>query len=300
VDGGSADQTVAILQAYATRQQFPLRVMVEPGANISQGRNRAIEAAAGPIIASTDAGVRLDPRWLEELIKPFQAQPPAAVVAGFFVPDPHSAFEVAMSATVLPALPDINPATFLPSSRSIAFLKSGWQAAGGYPEWLDYCEDLIFDFRLREETGPFAFAPQASVYFRPRSNLRAFFKQYYQYARGDGKADLWRRRHAIRYLTYLAALPLLLVLAIKVSAWWGVLGIILGLLGMFYTPYRRLPRLWQTLSGFEKLKALLWVPLIRLTGDIAKMLGYPIGWKWRLERLATQPELRWQARKDPL
>jgi hypothetical protein len=69
---------------------------------------------------------------------------------------------------------------------------------------------------------------------------------------------------------------------------------------MFYTPYRRLPRLWQTLSGFEKLKAFLWVPLIRLTGDIAKMLGYPIGWKWRLERLATQPELRWQAYKDPL
>jgi hypothetical protein len=205
-----------------------------------------------------------------------------------------------MSATVLPALSDINPATFLPSSRSIAFSKSSWQAAGGYPEWLDYCEDLIFDFRLREETGPFIFAPQASVYFRPRSNLHAFFKQYYQYARGDGKADLWRKRHAIRYLTYLAALPLLLILAIKVSPWWGVLGIILGSLGMFYTPYRRLPQLWQTLSGFEKLKALLWVPIIRLTGDIAKMLGYPVGWKWRLERLSTQPELRWQARKDPL
>lgn len=294
VDGGSTDETVAILQAFAAKRHLPLRVMVEPGANISRGRNLAIEAAAGPIIASTDAGVRLDPCWLEELLKPFQANPQTVVVSGFFVPDPQTAFEVAMGATVLPALADINPATFLPSSRSIAFLKSSWQAAGRYPEWLDYCEDLIFDFRLRDEVGPFAFAPQAVVYFRPRSSLRAFFKQYYQYARGDGKADLWRKRHAIRYFTYLGALPLLLVLMILVSPWWGLLGALLGGWGMFFTPYRRLSSLWRGLSTVQKLQAVGWIPLIKVTGDMAKMLGYPAGWKWRLARLNTQPELRWR------
>ncbi len=294
VDGGSTDDTVAILEEYAATHQLPLRVRVEPGANISRGRNIAIEAAAGPIIASTDAGVRLDSRWLEELLKPFQATPPPAVVSGFFVPDPQTAFEVAMGATLLPTLADINPATFLPSSRSIAFLKSSWLAAGRYPEWLDFCEDLVFDFRLRDAVGPFALAPKAVVYFRPRSTLRAFFKQYYHYARGDGKADLWRKRHAIRYLTYLVALPLLLVLTFRGSLWWGLFGLILGSLGMFYTPYRRLPNLWGRLSAFEKLQAILWVPLIRITGDIAKMIGYPVGWKWRLEHLAAQPELRWR------
>ncbi|MBI1876877.1 MAG: glycosyltransferase [Chloroflexi bacterium] len=295
-DGGSTDETVALLQAYAVDRQLPLRVVVEPGANISRGRNIAIDAATGPIIASTDAGVRLDPHWLEELLKPFQDQPQTGVVAGFFVPDPHSAFEAAMGATVLPALADINPLTFLPSSRSIAFLKSSWQAVGRYPEWLDYCEDLIFDFRLRDKTGVFTFAPKAVVYFRPRGSLHAFFKQYFQYARGDGKADLWRKRHAIRYLTYLVALPLLLILSATGSAWWGGLAVILGSLGLFYTAYRRLPGLWQNLSGLEKLQAICWVPIIRITGDIAKMLGYPVGWKWRLERLATQPELHWRLR----
>lgn len=295
VDGGSTDETAAILQTYAAAHHLPLRMMVEPGANISRGRNVAIEAAAGPIIASTDAGVRLDPRWLEELLKPFQDQPDTTVVAGFFVPDPQTAFEVAMGATVLPALADINPATFLPSSRSIAFLKSSWLAAGRYPEWLDYCEDLIFDFRLRDQ-APFAFAPQAVAYFRPRSSLPAFFKQYFRYARGDGKADLWRKRHAIRYLTYLAALPLLLFLMAAVSVWWGMLALVLGAVGMFYTPYRRLPQLWQSLSAVEKLQAICWIPIIRLSGDIAKMLGYPVGWKWRLARLATQPELYWRPR----
>lgn len=300
VDGGSSDDTVAILQRYAAAHQLPLRVIVEPGANISRGRNLAIEAAAGPIIASTDAGVRLDRCWLEELLKPFQDNSQVAVVSGFFAPDPQTVFEVAMGATVLPALADINPAAFLPSSRSVAFLKSSWQAAGRYPEWLDYCEDLIFDFRLRDEAGPFAFAPQALVYFRPRSSLGAFFKQYYRYARGDGKADLWRKRHVVRYVTYLVALPLLLILTVLVSPWWGGLGLFLGAVGMFVTPYRRLPYLWQNLSSLEKLQAILWVPAIRFTGDVAKMLGYPVGWKWRLDRLAAQPELRWQFRQDTL
>jgi glycosyltransferase involved in cell wall biosynthesis len=293
VDGGSTDQTPSVIETWAAAFRLPVRLIAAPGANISQGRNIAIDAAAGPIIAGIDAGVRLDEHWLEAILEPFQATPPPAVVSGFFVPDPHSAFEVALGATVLPALADIDPATFLPSSRSIAFLKTSWAAAGPYPEWLDYCEDLIFDMRLRAEFGPFEFAPRAVVYFRPRSTLGAFFKQYYRYARGDGKADLWRKRHAIRYLTYLAVLPVLSILSALVSAWWlGAIG--LGALYLVFKPYRRLALYWGPLPTWEKVKAIGWLPIIRVTGDIAKMIGYPVGWTWRLARLSTRPELRWQ------
>jgi cellulose synthase/poly-beta-1,6-N-acetylglucosamine synthase-like glycosyltransferase len=271
-----------------------VQVIVAPGANISQGRNIAIAAAAGPIIASTDAGVCLASFWLEELLRPFQADPSTRVVSGFFLPDPQTPFEVAMGATVLPALSDINPATFLPSSRSIAFLKSSWQAVGGYPEWLDFCEDLIFDFNLRDQVGVFAFAPQAVVYFKPRSSLSAFYRQYYRYARGDGKADLWRKRHATRYLTYLVLLPLMLGVAGFLSPWWGLAGLTLAGAGMFYTPYRRLPTLWGRLSAFQKIQAIGWIPFIRITGDVAKMVGYPVGLAWRLARLSSQPQLRWR------
>ena len=186
VDGGSTDETVSILESYTADGRLPLRVLMRPGANISQGRNAAIAAAQGPLIASTDAGVRLAPRWLEEIIRPLEEDESVQVVAGFFRPDPQSVFEVALGATTLPALADIRPERFLPSSRSVAFRKTAWEAVGGYPEWLDYCEDLLFDFRLRERFGPFVFIPQAVVYFRPRPNLRGFFWQYYRYARGDG------------------------------------------------------------------------------------------------------------------
>jgi glycosyltransferase involved in cell wall biosynthesis len=294
VDGGSADSTLTTLQNYADQGHLSLRILVEPGANISRGRNIAIAAASGDVIASTDAGVWLAPEWLAELIAPFKSENPPQVVAGFFVPDPQSVFEIAMGATVLPVLADIDLDRFLPSSRSVAFTRSAWEAAGGYPEWLDYCEDLIFDLRLRELYQPFAFAPRAVAHFRPRSSLRSFFKQYYQYARGDGKADLWRKRHAIRYLTYLVTVPLLLILGWQVSPWWWFLGIGLAAVGLFAKPYRCLWPILHTLDWGQRLRAILWVPVIRVAGDLAKMLGYPIGWLWRIRHLPRQPELQWR------
>ncbi len=289
-DGGSSDDTVSILERYAARAPYSLRTLSCPGTNISQGRNAAIEVARGEVIAVTDAGVRLPVEWLHELVAPFD-DPEIHVVSGFFVPDPHTVFEVAMGATVLPALADIVPDTFLPSSRSVAFRKSAWQAVGGYPEWLDYSEDLILDLRLRNRFAPFGFAPRAAVRFRPRANMRAFFLQYYRYARGDGKADLWRKRHAIRYATYWVALPALLYLAIWHSPLWLV-ALLAG--GGFYTyaPYRRLSRMLSGLPWGHKLCAILLVPCIRLVGDVAKMVGYPVGWVWRWRHRAEIPDWR--------
>ncbi len=295
VDGGSTDGTLVVLNSYATR--LPLKILSLFGANISQGRNAAIRAATGDVICSTDAGVRLDATWVEELVQPFEdggwktedgnemssviGHPPSVtVVSGFFVPDPQTVFETALAATTLPALTDVHPERFLPSSRSIAFRKSAWQKVNGYPEWLDFCEDLIFDFALRDAGCRFTFAPRAIAYFRPRESLRAFCKQYYQYARGDGKANLWFKRHVIRYATYLVVLPLLIALTFGVP----VLSVPLWLFAaafMFFTPYKRLLPMVAKSSWGDKLRASVWVPVIRIAGDIAKMVGYPVGVAWR-------------------
>ncbi len=289
VDGGSRDSTVEVLRAYADR--LPLRVLVEPGANISAGRNVAIAAATGDIIASVDAGVWLEPQWLTELVRPLLAGE-ADVAAGFFVSDPQTTFEIALGATTLPDAEDVDPATFLPSSRSVAFTRRAYEAAGRYPEWIDYCEDLIFDLRLRSKVGAFAWAPHAIAHFRPRSSAKAFAKQYYRYARGDGKADLWRKRHAIRYATYLVALPAVLLLSLVHKPWW-LLGLLAGALAYCKTPYRRLARRLPELAPRERLRAILLVPLIRGLGDVAKMAGYPVGWLWRM-RNWTRPEIHWR------
>lgn len=296
VDGGSTDATLDLLRANANR--LPLKILSLPGTNISQGRNAAIRAARGDLICSTDAGVRLDPCWLEEITKPFEnayvrsddlSRPTPAeaittnvdIVSGFFIPDPHGVFETALAAATLPALADIRPETFLPSSRSIAFRKEAWEKVGRYPEWLDYCEDLVFDFALRTAGCRFEFAPRAVVYFRPRPNLRAFCQQYYQYARGDGKANLWFTRHVIRYTAYLVALPLLITLTIAAPL--PALGLwLVAAAVMFYTPYKRLLPMLRGFGWLDRLRTIAWVPVIRVAGDIAKMIGYPVGVVWRM------------------
>lgn len=292
VDGGSHDNTVEVLHEYEDR--LPLRVIVAPGSNISVGRNKAIAAARHEIIAVTDAGVTLDNDWLQNITRPLLEDDFVEVVAGFFHPDPHTLFEAAMSATVLPLSDEIDPDKFLPSSRSIAFRKSAWEAVGGYPEWLDYCEDLIFDLRLKTIAAPQVFEPKAVVYFRPRSSLNAFYKQYYLYARGDGKADLWRKRHAIRYATYLVALPFLLLMGLTGKGVTRPLaGILLGIGAFVYLrqPYRRLRHVLSEAARVgtvrvtlrSNLEAVALIPIIRVVGDVAKMIGYPVGWWWRLK-----------------
>jgi len=297
-DGGSADDTVARLNA---ERRFPVRVIESPGANISRGRNLAIDASMGDLIVCADAGVRLDPGWVEALCaasdKASVGPRDPRLIGGVFTPDHTNAFELAMSATVLPLVDEIAPERFLPSSRSVAFTRAGWEAAGRYPEWLDYCEDLVFDLRALR-SGPFVFAPRAIVHFRPRASLRAFWKQYSLYARGDGKAGLWLKRHLIRYATYLAGLPALLFGALA-AADYGlqalcVAGLAIGAGAYLRTPYQRLARLWGSYGLAGRLQALGLVPIIRVVGDVAKMAGYPAGVAWRRKRIASQPELRWR------
>jgi glycosyltransferase involved in cell wall biosynthesis len=285
VDGGSSDGTQEVVARYGP----PVRLIELPGANISQGRNRGIDEARTELIAVTDAGVRLKPDWLRRITAPLQ-RGQAEVVAGFFEPDPRSLFEMAMGATVLPALDDLDPARFLPSSRSIAFRKEIWRRVGGYPEWLDYCEDLILDINVRRlKEVRQVFAPGATAGFRPRSSLAAFFRQYFRYARGDGKADLWPKRHAARYAAYAYLMAVIACLASPGARrhWRTVAALCVSVLGgaalYLRKPVGRLRRLAPASSAPEWLYMLALLPVIRCVGDVAKMLGYPAGVIWRLK-----------------
>lgn len=325
-DGGSTDGTIEAIHTWQARnpQQLPqLRLLSEPAANISRGRNIAIAAATSPLIAATDAGVMLTADWLAALTAPWTNTAPhqspeqaPVAVAGFFEADTATdargdpqgkrepaVFLTAMAATVLPQRGEIDPAKFLPSSRSVAFTKAAWRKAGGYPEWLDYCEDLLFDFAINAQrpTQPSAFvwAPEATVYFRPRDSLRAFWTQYYRYARGDGKADLWRKRHLVRYVTYGVLLPALLGHAFWgfFARWLGWVGLLVGICLYCAQPWQRLQRLGTGLRMIQWYQAALLVPIIRVVGDVAKMAGYPVGLWWRWQHWSWT-EIHWRQRLE--
>lgn len=276
VDGGSTDGTQESLRA----APGCIVVVDAPGVNISAGRNLAARTSAHDIIAATDAGVALHPAWLERLTAPLRRETDAWATSGFFVAAPEGAWERALGATTLPDVSEIDPARFLPSSRSVSFRRNAFEKAGGYPEWLDYCEDLLFDFALIANGFRPRFVPRAVVRFRPRPSPAAFFTQYFRYARGDGKAGLWRKRHAIRYATY-AAGALLVARGDRTA----MTLLTCGGLAYLKAPLVRLSQQVEDIGGYVRAAPL--VPLVRLTGDVAKMLGYPVGVLWRIRNRRT-------------
>lgn len=271
----SVDATPAIVRAYAARE--PRIRLVFGGHNIASGRNSAVAAAQGPIVASTDAGLTLDPGWLAALVAPIEAGQ-ADLVGGFYRPDPRSLFELTLAAVNYRRLDEVDPARFLPFGNCMAFCKELWERVGGFPEWLGHSEDLFFDLAAERAGFRRAFAPDAQIAFRPRSSLRAFAQQYFNYAKGDGRANLWPRRHAARYGTYAGLLGLIGAALRWPGARLPAAALIaIGAAGYTRTPYARLwPQLRDRPLG-ERVRALALVPLIRLVGDLAKMAGYPVG-----------------------
>ena len=266
------DRTMEIVAQY--RGRLPL-VTTAGGSNIPQGRNAAIRAARGPLIACTDAGLRLDPRWLEEIVAPLE-RGEADFVAGFFQADPRTPFEQILGALAYPRLEEVDPERFLPAGQSMAFTKVAWEVVEGFPEEQPYCEDIVFSLCLLEAGSRKAFAPQAIVHFRPRSFVGAFFRQYRNYAYGDGLANLWPRRHALRYGSYLGGVGLL-VAGHKRPWLWGLL--LLGAVAYLWRYYRRILPILRELPPAWRARALFLVPYLRLVGDVGKMVGYPRG-RW--------------------
>ncbi|HUG15472.1 MAG TPA: glycosyltransferase [Thermomicrobiales bacterium] len=276
VDAGSTDGCWEHLCMWTP--MFPVLVLQVAGVNISQGRNAAIERASGIIIAVTDAGTVAEPEWLERLVESLRDER-VDVSAGFFRPQLDSYWARGLAAATLPDSSEIDIATFQPSSRSVAFRRTWWEAGIRYPEWLDFCEDLVWDLALRRAGARFHFADGAVVTYHVRPTLGEYLRQYFRYARGDGKAGLFARRHALRYFAYSA-----LLLALARGRHWECM--VLAGIGALYVrrPVERLLARDRSMGRSMRDTALT-VPLVlalRAAGDLAKIAGYPVGLTWRV------------------
>jgi glycosyltransferase involved in cell wall biosynthesis len=148
VDGGSRDETVARIESWAARhREIPVRLIKNAQRiGIAAGRNMAIRAARSNTIAVIDGGCEAERHWLRKLAEPFSMPDPPDVVAGWYEPRILTAFHARIAQALVPRLSEVDAATFLPSSRSVAFTRRAWDMAGGYPERLRFAgEDTLFD-----------------------------------------------------------------------------------------------------------------------------------------------------------
>jgi glycosyltransferase involved in cell wall biosynthesis len=273
VDGGSIDKTAELVQEFMRNANLKIRLIIAPGANIAQGRNVAVRNCTNGIIASTDAGCRLHPQWLENITKPFEKDPSVDVVLGVYLPWYETEFEEIASYLIFPNIEKLNPDKFLPSSRSIAFRKKAWEDVGGYPEWLDTAEDTLFDLKLKKAGMRFFLAKNAIVYWKVRENAKKIFKQFYNYAKGDGIAFLFPQRYLPRYA--IAALTLILAAILWNNIFFWILATLAFPFGFYIKHLRKVRK--------PSIKRLFIATMIALAIETGIFIGYLKGISKRIK-----------------
>jgi len=274
VDGGSIDHTLSLLRALAADAPFATHIEVLQESNIAEGRNQAIAKASSEVIAVTDGGCILENSWLENLIRPMENDPEVCLVAGFYQPLAGSWFQDLTACATIPTIREVRERRFMPSSRSLAFKRSVWDAAGGYPEWLNIGEDMYFNHAWKREGIKHVMAKNAVVHWRMREDLRSLLHQYFLYARGDGESGMYLQRHLLRFATYGSL--------IFVAASGNRKHVRLALPpALLYAGRRwlRIPSYMGQRPAWQKLASLPTIPCLMMLIDMAKMAGYLSGLK---------------------
>jgi len=260
-----------------------VRLLREPGAGISRGRNTAISKSKGKYICVSDAGCRIDPDWLEEISSIPEKRSGSKknlAMGGMNYADCTGFLQKCQALCIMPGLDETKEESFMPSSRNVCFEKDDWKKVGGYPEDLDYGEDMRFNFNLKEAGCRLRFNPGAIVHWKMRENLDQIFRQFFRYAKGDALGRMYPVRHLIRFLTGLGFLAVIL-LAVFLSPY-VLLSFILLFPAYSFRPYRRMFYRWQGNEGCRpapaaRIPALFFIPFLLIYIDTAKAFGYLYG-----------------------
>jgi cellulose synthase/poly-beta-1,6-N-acetylglucosamine synthase-like glycosyltransferase len=264
-DAGSTDGTRSLLQRLSA-EVGALRV-VDAAGNRSRGRNTAIEATTGEIIACTDGGCKPQADWLEQITKPFTEG--ASFVGGFYQVDTTDSIAGAVGLVMVPTLEEVDVPNFLPSTRSMAFLRSAWAEVGGFPEELDFAEDTVFDQRMIEQGHRPVFAPQAIVVWQPPRGYGALIRTMFRWGRGDGQAraqDYWYKRLGAVY----GGTALLVGLGLILGPRWAAT----GLVPLAVKLARQGGRRFKQARGPSRY---LLIPLAHAASELSWLAGYTSG-----------------------
>lgn len=237
VDGGSTDDTAAIVERIATDDPT-IKLIKTDGATPGKGRNIGIENAQNDWIALTDAGIKLEADWLENLVAEIQhldrrnegvSSDPELYVSGLkesggevdivygnVSPVINSLFDkCAAISYVQPQRADGIRGKFI---ASCLLRKNVWEKVGRFPD-LRAAEDLMFMDEVEKLGFKTVFAPKAMVYWSLQPDFSSTFSKFVLYS----KHNVWAGRqwdwHYGILKHYAVLIPFLLLAAVH-SIWW--------------------------------------------------------------------------------
>lgn len=292
-DGRSTDDTIARVRRYGDRG-VPIVVVDNDGVLPGAGRNAAVEACKSDIVLLLDFGNAPEPRWIEKMAEPFEADADIDIVAGLFKPAPRTPFEHGIAAihyhknfVLKPmgreSLLAMAPACPTPGGLSVGYRRRLWGELGGQPTWLRTCEDVLFSRKALDAGAVLYLQHEAMSRHHMRSSIGAFWRQIFLYSRGHGHT----RIVSMHFCKLLVVYGLFAALALAGLAWplaWGALTVVF----MGYVYRSGIRRLRIADGRMPRLRACLDALAIVVVRDVATLAGHAVGW-WQL---LTRPRLR--------
>jgi glycosyltransferase involved in cell wall biosynthesis len=275
-DGGSSDQTAAIITAH-DQTSVPIHLIRGGPGLPGRGRNLAAAKAVNEWLAFIDAGITPESTWLELLAKRayLQRDQEVDVVYGSYEPVTDTLFKRCCVMAYVP--PPVELEGRLVRSRSVVSLlmkRRVWETVGGFPEDLRSAEDLLFMNKIEQANFRIAYAPEALVRWQVQPTPWLTFKRFVVYARNNMRAGLWRQWQAAIFKRY----ALLLVSALPVF-WFGVGWLLITLLlWIAMLAARAAVAIWRNRVCYpggifeDAVRLLVLIPLIAML-DAATVIG---------------------------
>lgn len=274
VDADSTDNTKDIVKEYQEDHDW-IRLIVDEGCNIAEGRNTAVESAEHDYIVGTDGGCIVDEEWCEAMEEAFQEGYEA--LSGLWKPYSKNLFELVQGEIRGHYIESGNiPENWAPSSRSIGFTRQAWREAGKYPEHLYTGEDAKYNSNMRRAGYEWHVVEDAWVEWKMRPTWKTYWKQFRQYGEGDARAGnmfdypgkiIGVSKVFIRtFTTWLAILGLALAL-------YDPRLLILTLVGLGPQYANKLPSLISSVRQRGLRAALYWLTMIPME-SLAHFYGY--------------------------
>lgn len=183
VDDGSIDSLADIV-----RESPEVRYIHQEHAGLGVARNRGATEAKGEILAYTDDDCVVDEDWLHYLAAAFENSGFAAVGGPNISPPPVNRTEACVAAapgTPAHVLLDDRIAEHLPGCN-LAVKREAFDRIGGFsPEYIAAGDDVDFCWRLQDAGFVIGFAPPAMVWHRRRISVRAYLRQQVGYGRAE-------------------------------------------------------------------------------------------------------------------
>jgi glycosyltransferase involved in cell wall biosynthesis len=194
IDGGSTDGTLNLARQLLSGRKT-MQVIEAGPATPGRGRNVGRSAAQQPWIAFTDAGIELDPSWLEKLVEAAEHHPDVQVVYGTYEPVVRSFLDsCALGAYVSPRHSHHAGMVRGPSVASMMIRSVTFDDVGGFPD-LRAAEDLIFFDRLDRHGDQVAWAPDAIANWHLPPSITATFRRFRLYSLHNVLAGRQRNWH---------------------------------------------------------------------------------------------------------